>query len=140
LGGGPGTGGGALADRAGRVHLRGRHPAGARPRAPCRRRSCHRELVAMTATLALLLAFSVSGTVRSGAHALLDHFAEGGGGGSDTGKVRVLVQPQQAMAKAQAQADDDAEEGDSDADSDTDLEAVPPPPAPPRLPRIKIDL
>ena len=92
----------------------------------------------MTATLALLLAFSVSGTVRSGAHALLDHFAEGGGGGSDTGKVRVLVQPQQAMAKAQA--DDDAEEGDSDADSDTDLEAVPPPPAPPRLPRIKIDL
>ena len=92
----------------------------------------------MTATLALLLAFSVSGSVRSGAHALLDHFAEGGGGGSDTGKVRVLVQPQQAMAKAQA--DDDAEEGDSDADSDTDLEAVPPPPAPPRLPRIKIDL
>ena len=90
----------------------------------------------MCATLALILAFSVCGTLRSGAHALLDHFAEGGGGGGDSAKVRASVE-RQDRALAQVQLDD--EEADPDADTDTDLEAVPPPPTPPRPPRIKIE-
>jgi hypothetical protein len=83
----------------------------------------------MVPSLALLVAFSVSGTVRSGAHALLDHFAEGGGGTRISEKVREIVQRhEQRMAQVQAQ--DDVADADADTDSDSDLEAVPPPPKP----------
>jgi len=93
----------------------------------------------MTTWLAVLLAFSVSGALRSGAHALLDHFAEEGGSGRLSEKVRVIVK-RHDQALAQAQADDD--DAEDDADSDSDLEAVPPPPppVPPRGPRIQIEV
>jgi hypothetical protein len=75
----------------------------------------------MAASLALLLAFSVSGTVRSGAHAIVDHFAEGGGNSRVSDKVRAIEQRSD-------QPDDAADaEPDPDADPDSDLEAVPPP-------------
>ena len=75
----------------------------------------------MAASLALLLAFSVSGTVRSGAHAIVDHFAEGGGNSRVSDKVRAIEQRSD-------QPDDAVDaEPDPDADPDSDLEAVPPP-------------
>jgi hypothetical protein len=86
----------------------------------------------MNASLALLLAFSVSGTVRSGAHALVDHFAEGGSGSLLSTKVRAIVQRQEQ----QAQDDGSDPDADNAADSDADLEAVPP--RPPKSPRIRI--
>ncbi len=78
----------------------------------------------MISSLALLLAFSVSGTVRSGAHAIVDHFAEGGGSTRISEKVRAIVQRHEEQAQ-----DDDA---DADADADSDLEAVPPAPSKPQ--------
>ncbi|HKC59275.1 MAG TPA: hypothetical protein VKB92_04245, partial [Myxococcales bacterium] len=77
----------------------------------------------MISFLELLLAFSVSGTVRSGAHAIVDHFAEGGGSTRISEKVRAIVQRHEQQAQ-----DDDA---DADADADSDLEAVPPAPSKP---------
>src|SRR2546421_7510451 len=77
----------------------------------------------MAASLALLLAFSVSGTVRSGAHAIVDHFAEGGGSARMSDKVRAIVQ------RSEQQAQDDEPDADPDSDSDSDLEVVPPAPA-----------
>jgi hypothetical protein len=96
----------------------------------------------MISSLALLLAFSVSGTVRSGAHAIVEHFAEGGGGSRVSEKIRAIAQRHEHQIQAQvgAQTDDPDADPDPDPDSDTDLEAVPPPPAPPRLPRIKIQI
>src|SRR5712671_7955888 len=76
----------------------------------------------MPASLALLLAFSLSGSVRSGAHAIVDHFAEGGGNARISDHVRAMVQ------RTEQQAQDDAADADPDADSDSDLEAVPPEP------------
>ncbi len=78
----------------------------------------------MISFLELLLAFSVSGTVRSGAHAIVDHFAEGGGSTRISEKVRAIVQRHEQQAQ-----DDDA---DADADADSDLEAVPPAPSKPQ--------
>src|SRR5438067_1753053 len=77
----------------------------------------------MTASLALLLAFRVSGTVRSGAHAIVDHFAEGGGSARMSEKVRAIVQ------RSEQQAQDDEPDADPDSDADSDLEVVPPAPA-----------
>src|SRR2546421_9044983 len=89
----------------------------------------------MAASLALLLAFSVSGTVRSGAHAIVDHFAEGGGSARISDKVRAMVQ------RTEQQAQDDAAESDPDEDSDSDLEVVPPEsPVPAKLPRLRIQI
>jgi hypothetical protein len=88
----------------------------------------------MASWLSLLLAFSVSGTVRSGAHALLDHFTEDGGSGRVSDKVRLIVKRHEQLAQAQSQVDDDAD-ADPDTDSDSELEAVPPP-----TPDIRIDL
>src|SRR3989442_483267 len=89
----------------------------------------------MAASLALLLAFSVSGTVRSGAHAIADHFAEGGGNARISDKVRAIVE------RTDQQAQDDAADADPDAESESDLEAVPPePPVPPKPPRVGKDM
>ena len=89
----------------------------------------------MAASLALLLAFSVSGTLRSGAHAIVDHFAEGGGSARISDKVRAMVQ------RTEQQAQDDAAESDPDEDSDSDLEVVPPEsPVPAKLPRLRIQI
>ena len=88
----------------------------------------------MISFLELLLAFSVSGTVRSGAHAIVDHFAEGGGSARISEKVRAIVQ------RHEQQAQDDDADADADADADSDLEAVPPPPTPPKIPRIQIKI
>jgi hypothetical protein len=89
----------------------------------------------MAASLALLLAFSVSGTVRSGAHAIVDHFAEGGGNARISDKVRAIVQ------QTDQQAQDDGADADPDAESESDLEAVPPePPVPPKPPRAGKDM
>jgi hypothetical protein len=86
----------------------------------------------MAASLALLLAFSVSGTLRSGAHAIVDHFAEGGGNARISDRVRAIAE------RADEQAQDEAADADPDAESDSDLEAVPPePPVPPKLPRVR---
>jgi len=89
----------------------------------------------MAASLALLLAFSVSGTLRSGAHAIVDHFAEGGGSARISDKVRAMVQ------RTEQQAQDDAAESDPDEDSDSDLEVVPPEsPVPAKLPRLRMQI
>src|SRR6266446_684961 len=80
----------------------------------------------------LLLAFSVSGTVRSGAHALVDHFADGANV-RISDKVRAMLQQHQDMAQ-----DDDAA---ADDETDSDLEVVPPrPPTPPKVPRQQIEI
>ena len=74
--------------------------------------------------LRLLLAFSVSGTIRAGAHALADHVSDD----VDvriSDKVRAIVRQQQQDTDS---ADTDAED---ESDADSDLEAVPPPPNPP---------
>src|SRR5919204_3404960 len=84
--------------------------------------------------LNLLLAFSVSGTVRAGAHAIVDRVSD------DVNvrisdKVRAIVQQQQRQRDADS-ADSDSEE---DSDTDSDLEAVPPPPPTPAKPgRVQI--
>ena len=90
----------------------------------------------MPASLALLLAFSLSGTVRSGAHAIVDHFAEGGGSGRISDRVRAMVQ------RTEQQGQDDAADADADpdADSDSDLEAVPPESAAPSKARVRIQI
>ena len=96
----------------------------------------------MAASLALLLAFSVSGSVRSGAHALVDHFAEGGGGGGTrtSEKVREIVQRHQQQMAA-AMPDTDESDSDADSDSDSDLEVVPPrPPTSVQLPHVQIQI
>jgi hypothetical protein len=82
----------------------------------------------MVALLAnLLLAFSVSGTIRAGTHALIDRLA-------DDGNVRVHVALRQSDSGDEDKADDES-------DSDSDLEVVPPrPPAGNKsLFRIQID-
>ncbi|MFL5311383.1 MAG: hypothetical protein ACJ79H_13110 [Myxococcales bacterium] len=89
----------------------------------------------MAASLALLLAFSVSGTVRPFAHAIVDHFAEGGGGARLSDETAAVAQ------RTDEQAQDEAADADSDPDADSDLEAVPPEPAvPPKLPRVRIQI
>jgi hypothetical protein len=80
----------------------------------------------MIVSLALALAFGVSSTVRSGAQALVEHFAEGGGGPRLSEKVRAIVERHQAEASAdEPDADPDT---DTDTDTDSDLEVVPPRP------------
>src|SRR2546421_9763515 len=77
----------------------------------------------------LLLAFSVSGSARSGAQAVIDHF----GADADvriSDKVRVLV------AQSIAGEEDDSSADESDTDSD--LEVVPPPA--PGKPRLRIEI
>src|SRR5712671_2532313 len=90
----------------------------------------------MPASLALLLAFSLSGTVRSGAHAIVDHCAEGGGSARISDRVRAMVQ------RTEQQGQDDAADADADpdADSDSDLEAVPPESAAPSKARVRIQI
>jgi len=78
--------------------------------------------------LNLLLAFSVSGTVRAGAHAIVDHLSD------DVNvhvsdKVRAMVERQQDSDSASDS------EADDDSDADSDLEAVPPPAPPPPTPQ-----
>src|SRR5438445_5240199 len=78
----------------------------------------------------LLLAFSVSGSARSGAQAVVDHF----GADAETrisDKVRVLV--------AQSINGDEDDPSADESDGDSDLEAIPPPPAAGK-PRLRIDI
>src|SRR2546423_9113383 len=88
----------------------------------------------MAASLALLLAFSVSGTLRSGAHAIVDHFAEGGGDARVSEKVRAIVERTDQQAQNDA-ADDDP---DAESESDSDLEAVPPEQSKAPAPHIRL--
>ena len=79
----------------------------------------------------LLLAFSVSGTVRAGAHALIDHLA-------DDANVRTSDEVRVAAGQ---RADDDEDVSDDDGDTDADLEVVPPrPPPPPGKPALRIQI
>ena len=97
----------------------------------------------MTALLAqLLLAFSFAGTVRAGAHALVDVLADDGNA-RISGKARALL-----VQREDENADPDAD--DEDADADAELQVVPPvpavpavppvPPVRPGIPRFSIDL
>src|SRR5919202_45843 len=74
--------------------------------------------------LNLLLAFSVSGTVRAGAHAIVDHLSD---------DVNVHVSDK-VRAIVERQRDSDSA-SDSEADDDSDLEAVPPRAPPPPTPQ-----
>ena len=94
----------------------------------------------MVASVAVLLAFSVSGSVRSTTQALVDHLvAESVNRAADRAdrvisvKLRDIVQQQRSPSVQEQDANADAE-ADTDSDADSDLEAVPPPPTPPTAP------
>src|SRR5438067_6671090 len=74
--------------------------------------------------LNLLLAFSVSGSVRAGAHAIVAHL-------SDDVHVRISDKVRAMVDQQQQQQDADSADSEDDSDTDSDLEAVPPPPATP---------
>ena len=74
--------------------------------------------------LNLLLAFSVSGSVRAGAHAIVDHL-------SDDVNLRISDKVRAMVDQQQQQQDADSADSEDDSDTDSDLEAVPPPPATP---------
>ena len=77
-----------------------------------------------------LLAFSVSGTVRAGAHALVDHLADDVNVGASH-QVRAIVQQQEGADS----------ESDDESDVDSDLEVVPPrSPGSAKLPRLNIQI
>ena len=86
----------------------------------------------MVASLALLLAFSVSGSVRSGAQALVERLAAESSDPVVAQRLRDLVQQRRdrQVQEQDATGETDAE-AEAEPDSDSDLEAVPPPPARP---------
>jgi hypothetical protein len=91
----------------------------------------------MVASLALALAFSVSSSVRTGVHAIVDHFVEGGGSPRLSEKVRAIVE----RHAQEASADEPDADPDADPDTDSDLEVVPPrPPTSVKLPHVQIDI
>jgi hypothetical protein len=78
----------------------------------------------MVSSLALLVAFSVSGSVRSGASALVDRLAAESSDPVVAQRLRDLVKEQRDR---QVQDQDTNADAEADSESDTDLEAVPPP-------------
>src|SRR5919108_175744 len=94
----------------------------------------------------VLLAFSVSGTIRAGTHALLDRLADEGGVHEPARtRARLALLPRLShdihVAIEQGTSDDDATDDESDSDSDADLEVVPPRPlvSAPNKPLLHLD-
>jgi hypothetical protein len=80
-----------------------------------------------------LLAFSVSGAVRSSAYALADRLADLGNAHLADHHLRVTV-------RAGSGDDQDTGDEESDSDSDTDLEVVPPRPPTPGKPLVRLEI
>src|SRR5919108_772749 len=81
--------------------------------------------------LNLLLAFSVSGTVRNGAHVIVDRV-------SDDVNVRISEKVRAIIQQRQRDTDTSDSDSEDDTDTDSDLEAVPPPPTPAKPGRLQI--
>ena len=96
----------------------------------------------MVASVALVVAFGMSSTVRAGTQALIEHFVEEGGGGPRLSeRVRAIVQRHQQEASADEPDADPDTDSDTDVDTDSDLEVVPPrPPASVKLPGVHVQI
>ena len=87
----------------------------------------------------LLLAFSVSGTVRAGTHALIERLSDGANARVHD-KVHIIVGGTAQRSDDDEDASDDQDPSDDDSDADAVLEVVPPraplPPPPPGKPGL----